>query len=108
MGRVPLPKAVTHAHAWIGLSTGLVRPVIALVEISEYKKRHGIGTVPKVHHLMLLLRNSGVHQEATRQQRCDAHRLLCFHRLRARMMALADVPLEADVFMVQAPTGVRG
>jgi hypothetical protein len=41
-----LLKADTHAHAWFGLSTGLRWPVIALVEISEYKKRYGVGTAP--------------------------------------------------------------
>jgi len=39
-------EAVTHAHAWIKLSTGLVRPVIALVRISGAKRERGVGTAP--------------------------------------------------------------
>ena len=49
-----LLKAETHAHAWFKLSTGRLRPIIALVVFSEVKRRCGLGNSTEAHHLMMV------------------------------------------------------
>src|SRR5207248_2857044 len=44
-----LEKTETHAHAWFRLSTGHVRPVIALVVFSEVRgRKRCLSTLPKL------------------------------------------------------------
>ncbi len=53
----------TQAHAWFKLSTGLVRPAIALVRIYS-EGNAGVGTVPTPSVEKLLDRRSGVNINA--------------------------------------------
>src|SRR4051812_39184893 len=43
-----LLKAVTHAHAWFGLSTGLVGPPLLWSRSPWSRSRRSLGTLPKL------------------------------------------------------------